>query len=108
MLTLDRITQRRNDDQVDSDVVERDYVLTQVMASRALHPDNGVFQFKGGTSIRLCYFPEYRYSAVIDDRNDFVKVVTGRQTSLASTVPPDVTGQAVKKYSFVRGDGVVW
>jgi predicted nucleotidyltransferase component of viral defense system len=66
MLTLDRITQRANDDQVDSDVVERDYVLTQVMASLALHPDNGVFQFKGGTSLRLCYFPEYRYSADID------------------------------------------
>lgn len=60
MLTLDRITQRADADRVDAHVVERDYVLTHVMASLALHPDNQMFQFKGGTSLRLCYFGEYR------------------------------------------------
>jgi predicted nucleotidyltransferase component of viral defense system len=66
MITLDRITQRADADRVDADVVERDYVLTHVMASLALHPDNEIFQFKSGTSLRLCYFGEYRYSADID------------------------------------------
>ena len=66
MLTLDRITQRADEDGVDADVVERDYVLTHIVASLALHPDNQLVQFKGGTSLRLCYFPDYRYSADID------------------------------------------
>lgn len=66
MLTLDRITQRADEDGVDADVVERDYALTHVVASLALHPDNELVQFKGGTSLRLCYFPDYRYSADID------------------------------------------
>jgi predicted nucleotidyltransferase component of viral defense system len=58
MLTLDRITQRADEDGVDADVVERDYVLTHVVASMAMHPDSDIVQFKGGTSLRLCYFPD--------------------------------------------------
>lgn len=66
MLTLDRITQRADEDGVDANVVERDYVLTHVVASMAMHSDSDIVQFKGGTSLRLCYFPDYRYSADID------------------------------------------
>ena len=51
---------------MDADTVERDYVLTHVMASLSAHPENRMFQFKGGTLLRLCYFDEYRYSADID------------------------------------------
>jgi len=36
------------------------------VASLALHPDNEILQFKGGTALRLCHFAEYRYSADID------------------------------------------
>lgn len=70
MLTLDRITKRADEDNVDADVVERDYVLTHVMVSLALHPDNAHVQFKGGTALRLCHFPDYRYSADIDLNRD--------------------------------------
>ena len=66
MITLGRITQRADADGVDADTVERDYVLTHVMASLSHHPENNMFQFKGGTLLRLCYFSEYRYSADID------------------------------------------
>ena len=66
MITLGRITQHADQDGVDADTVERDYVLTQVMASLSNHPDNDMFQFKGGTLLRLCYFSDYRYSADID------------------------------------------
>ncbi|MEA2023250.1 MAG: nucleotidyl transferase AbiEii/AbiGii toxin family protein [Actinomycetota bacterium] len=66
MITLGRITQQADADGVDADTVERDYVLTQVIASLSHHPDNDIFQFKGGTLLRLCYFSEYRYSADID------------------------------------------
>jgi predicted nucleotidyltransferase component of viral defense system len=66
MITLGRITQQADADGVDADTVERDYVLTHVMASLSHHPDSDMFQFKGGTLLRLCYFNEYRYSADID------------------------------------------
>ncbi len=66
MITLGRITQQADADGVDADTVERDYVLTHVMASLSHHADNGIFQFKGGTLLRLCYFSDYRYSADID------------------------------------------
>ena len=66
MITLGRITQQADADGVDADTVERDYVLTHVMASLSDHPDSDMFQFKGGTLLRLCYFNEYRYSADID------------------------------------------
>ena len=82
MITLGRITQQADADGVDADTVERDYVLTHVMASLSHHPDNGMFQFKGGTLLRLCYFNDYRYSADIDlnlepdvDVNDAVGVL---------------------------------
>jgi predicted nucleotidyltransferase component of viral defense system len=70
MLTLDRITQRADQDDVDADVVERDYVLTHVIGSLALHRDNTLVQFKGGTALRLCHFADYRYSADIDLNRD--------------------------------------
>ena len=66
MIALGRITQQADADGVDADTVERDYVLTHVMASLSHHPDNDIFQFKGGTLLRLCYFSDYRYSADID------------------------------------------
>lgn len=66
MITLGRITQQADRDGVTADVVERDYVLTQVLVSLSGHDDTAVFQFKGGTSLRLCYFDDYRYSADID------------------------------------------
>lgn len=66
MLTLDRITQRADEDGVDADVVERDYVLTHVVASWRCIPTATFVQFKGGTSLRLWYFSDYRYSADID------------------------------------------
>lgn len=66
MITLDRITQQADKDGVDADVVERDYVLTHILASLSSHTDPDIFQFKGGTSLRLCYFHDYRYSADID------------------------------------------
>lgn len=66
MITLGRITQQADTDGVDADTVERDYVITHVMASLSHHPDSDIFQFKGGTLLRLCYFDGYRYSADID------------------------------------------
>ncbi len=46
--------------------VERDYVMSHVVASIANQPISEHLEFKGGTSLRLCHFMEYRYSADID------------------------------------------
>ncbi len=44
---------------------EKDYVLAWLLAARAtLGPSSLVF--KGGTALRRCYFPEYRYSEDLD------------------------------------------
>lgn len=44
---------------------EKDYVLAWLLAARAtLGPAEWVF--KGGTALRRCYFPDYRYSEDLD------------------------------------------
>lgn len=66
MLSVGELTQIATDNQVETQTVERDYVLTHVAGALARHPRGAMFQFKGGTSLRLCHFRDYRYSADID------------------------------------------
>lgn len=52
---------------VEFKTVERDYVLTQILAD--LYSEtmgSGGLVFKGGTLLRACYFEDYRYSADLD------------------------------------------
>lgn len=52
---------------VDLTVVERDYVLSWVLAGLYRRPMlAGQMVFKGGTALRKCYFPGYRFSADLD------------------------------------------
>jgi len=51
---------------VDARTVERDYVLTHVLAAIGRQPGSHGMIFKGGTALRLCYFEGYRYSADLD------------------------------------------
>jgi hypothetical protein len=51
----------------DPTVVERDYVLSWVLAG--LYRQSALAKglvFKGGTALRKCYFPDYRFSADLD------------------------------------------
>lgn len=66
MLELGELTQIATRDRVAVSTVERDYILTHILCELARHPGRDLFQFKGGTSLRLCYFSDYRYSADID------------------------------------------
>ena len=51
----------------DSTVVQRDYVLSWVLAGLYRRPALAeVLVFKGGTALRKCYFPDYRFSADLD------------------------------------------
>lgn len=49
---------------VDERTQERDYALTWMLAAMARQPSG--FVFKGGTCLRRCYIPGYRYSEDLD------------------------------------------
>ena len=51
---------------VDARVVERDYVLVHVVALIATQDADRALVLKGGTSLRLLHFEDYRYSADLD------------------------------------------
>jgi len=47
-------------------LVDLDYVLGCVLSQWYLRPDAGHYRLKGGTCLRKCYFPEYRFSEDLD------------------------------------------
>ena len=65
MTSRGQITKIASSEGVDARVVERDYVLVHVVALISAHDDRSLV-FKGGTSLRLLHFDEYRYSADLD------------------------------------------
>lgn len=61
-----QITRQAARDGVPAPTVERDYVLSHIIAGLgSLGVDHGLV-FKGGTALRFCYFDDYRYSADLD------------------------------------------
>lgn len=60
------ITKIASRDGVNARVVERDYVLAHVVALISSQDAGGRLIFKGGTSLRLLHFEDYRYSADLD------------------------------------------
>ena len=65
MISKGAITRRANDEQLPAHTIERDYVLAQLCADVGAICDARLV-LKGGTLLRLCHFPEYRYSADLD------------------------------------------
>jgi hypothetical protein len=53
-------------DRLTAAAVERDYILTHVLAAITARDTDGRIAFKGGTALRLCHFEAYRYSADLD------------------------------------------
>jgi predicted nucleotidyltransferase component of viral defense system len=66
MTSKGQITKIASRDGVDARVVERDYVLVHIVALISAHDVDRMLVFKGGTSLRLLHFQEYRYSADLD------------------------------------------
>lgn len=66
MTTRGHITKRAQDEGVIAQVVERDYVLAHAVAAIAAADRDQRLVFKGGTSLRLLHFDDYRYSADLD------------------------------------------
>jgi predicted nucleotidyltransferase component of viral defense system len=66
VLHRNQLTKLADNDEVDAKTVERDYVLTHVMAGISRQSGHQDMVFKGGTALRLCFFDDYRYSADLD------------------------------------------
>lgn len=66
MITRGAITHIADRDGVAALVVERDYLLTHLIDALARGDPPADLVFKGGTALRLCYFPDFRYSADLD------------------------------------------
>jgi Nucleotidyl transferase AbiEii toxin, Type IV TA system len=60
------IKRRADEDRLPAPAVERDYVLAHVLTAVSERDDDQQLAFKGGTSLRLCHFTDYRYSADLD------------------------------------------
>jgi len=75
-VTKAHLTRQASDHEVPAKTVERDYVLAHVVAAVAACDGEGTLVFKGGTSLRLLHFDEYRYSADLD-----YSVVTGGEAA---------------------------
>ncbi len=64
------------------DAVVKDHILGYLLAGIAVTPGLGdQLAFKGGTALRKCWFPTYRYSEDLDFR--------GRSGSVAGRAQPD-------------------
>lgn len=66
MIHQNVIKHQADQDGLSAPTVERDYVLAHSLAAIADHDREGQLVFKGGTSLRLCHFEDYRYSADLD------------------------------------------
>lgn len=51
---------------IPEDVLERDYCLAWFLVGLSRSPLRDVLAFKGGTALRRCYFPHYRFSEDLD------------------------------------------
>lgn len=70
--------------------VLKDYALTYILAGIASVPDLAEgMAFKGGTALRKCYFPDYRYSEDLDFSAD------GRTWDEPTLTPDDFRDQDV-------------
>lgn len=66
MTSKGQITKVASKDGVDARVVERDYALVHIVALISAQDTERTLVFKGGTSLRLLHFEDYRYSADLD------------------------------------------
>jgi predicted nucleotidyltransferase component of viral defense system len=67
MINKQDILDRATEWQLRPEIVEKDYVLGWLLSAIAIHPiTKNLWIFKGGTSIKKCYFETYRFSEDLD------------------------------------------
>jgi len=91
---LNRIAARQG---VPTEVIEKDYVLSYLLAGLTDVPDLCGLKFKGGTALKKAYFGDYRFSEDLD-----FSAVDGRSAS-ELTVAITAAGQAAEARLQHRG-----
>jgi predicted nucleotidyltransferase component of viral defense system len=67
MIKHKEISEKATEWKVPPDTVDKDFVLGHFLNSFYSFEDNrNLFVFKGGTCLRKCYFPDYRFSQDLD------------------------------------------
>ena len=67
MILQKEILEKANAWKVTPSTVDKDYVLGHFLSSFFNFENNReLFLFKGGTCLRKCYFPDYRFSEDLD------------------------------------------
>lgn len=67
MITIQEVKQKSSDYQVGEEIIEKDYVISWVLwgiATDSILKDK--MAFKGGTSLKKCFFETYRFSEDLD------------------------------------------
>lgn len=77
-------------------LVEKDYVLSVVLAFISKLPEAKNLVFKGGTALRKAYFPDYRLSADLD-----FTVVKGNRTALKKSIA-QLENRGLEGVSFLK------
>ena len=82
-----------------ADVIDRDYVLGHFLNSFYSFEENkNLFVFKGGTCLRKCYFPEYRFSEDLDF------TLTDSKFKVTSKFLKSMADECTKTTSILFGD----
>ncbi len=67
MITKVELMERAKEFELRPDVVEKDYILGWLLKGIQSHPTtHSLWVFKGGTSLKKCYFETYRFSEDLD------------------------------------------
>lgn len=66
MISRDEIYQKAAEAKVDPSIVEKDYHLGIALKAIAEQPVTKDWVFRGGTALKKCYFPDYRFSEDLD------------------------------------------
>jgi len=67
MISLREVQKLAYEQQASEQSIERDYILTCILAELSRHPSLGkAAMLKGGTALKKLYYPEWRYSEDLD------------------------------------------
>lgn len=66
MIPVREVLGLRDEWQLRPDVIEKDWALGWILAAIAAEPELSSWIFKGGTSLRKCYYETYRFSEDLD------------------------------------------
>jgi len=66
MIAREEIYQKASEGKVDPNIIEKDYHLGIVLKTISENPKTKNWIFRGGTALKKCYFPDYRFSEDLD------------------------------------------